>query len=272
VTRDASGKIVTSQESQSTTTNDLDPVSGDPRTSTQNNGQYTGPDGNTQGTVDQVVSLTNVQVLFPDGGAPTVSSDAGPLVAAPTESSSGGDPVQDVEETYLWHNAMLPVDVNGDALVSARDALLIIDQINESGSRSLRSESSHDRSLPFLDVNRDGLISPIDALLVITQLNKQADMGGEGEHAARAVSVAGTASFGTSSTLVVPTSTGDAERIPGSSSTPWAYVQPGIGNPVLLSQHGPQVWEDEIAWGEERLEEILNELSDELSDELSRIP
>lgn len=57
-----------------------------------------------------------------------------------------------------------PLDTNNDGFVSARDALLVINELNQNRG-SARS--------PRLDTNQDGQVSPIDALLIINQLNKQ---------------------------------------------------------------------------------------------------
>jgi hypothetical protein len=67
-----------------------------------------------------------------------------------------------------WQNLTDPFDVNGDAIASPLDALLVINQLNTTGSRRLESSTT---SPPFVDVNGDGYLSPVDALMVINHLN-----------------------------------------------------------------------------------------------------
>jgi hypothetical protein len=69
-----------------------------------------------------------------------------------------------------WNNPYFREDVNGDALASALDALVVINDLNTLGSRALTAPP--DTEAPrFLDVSNDGWVSPIDALLVINSLN-----------------------------------------------------------------------------------------------------
>lgn len=76
-----------------------------------------------------------------------------------------------------WKNYRQAEDVNQNQLVSPTDALLIINQLNTQGGRSLNAS---DLSLEHrLDVNGSGSLSPVDALLVINLLNRR--RGGEGE-------------------------------------------------------------------------------------------
>ncbi len=69
------------------------------------------------------------------------------------------------------------LDINADTLVTAVDALLIINHLNRQGSGPA-GELTH------LDADRDGNIAPLDALLVINYLNRQLSSGdAEGESA-----------------------------------------------------------------------------------------
>ncbi|MFW6171598.1 MAG: Ig-like domain-containing protein [Planctomycetota bacterium] len=85
-----------------------------------------------------------------------------------------------------WQNLHEPIDVNSDTHVSPLDALLVIHDLNQNGSRQLEDSGS---GPPFIDVNGDGVVSPIDALTVINSLNggqssellEEGDEGGEGE-------------------------------------------------------------------------------------------
>ncbi len=72
-----------------------------------------------------------------------------------------------------FHNSALPADVNNNGIVSAQDALLII---NEISFRTLtkatgeRSNDSNPNSL-FLDVSGDSLVTAQDALMVINTIS-----------------------------------------------------------------------------------------------------
>lgn len=64
-------------------------------------------------------------------------------------------------------------DVNADQRVSPIDALLVINQLNATGSRSLvtdREGAGESAFTGFIDTNGDEALSPIDALLVINVL------------------------------------------------------------------------------------------------------
>jgi hypothetical protein len=68
-------------------------------------------------------------------------------------------------------------DTNGDGLVTALDALTIINAVGEGELVDRPSNTTH--SVRALDVNGDGSITARDALNVINLLNRQGD--GEGE-------------------------------------------------------------------------------------------
>ena len=76
-----------------------------------------------------------------------------------------------------FHNYDLPVDSNGDANVSAMDALVIINALNSQGAKSLNGDTPGDWGSRLPDVNRDGYLSPMDALGIINYLNGE----GQGE-------------------------------------------------------------------------------------------
>lgn len=82
-----------------------------------------------------------------------------------------------------WHNAMRPADVDEDGLVIPRDALLVINAVNQGGSRRLPGfPEAQDAALRLVDVNNDGWLTPADALLVINHLNQSVGVHGEGEY------------------------------------------------------------------------------------------
>ena len=71
-----------------------------------------------------------------------------------------------------WHNHSRANDVNNDLFVSPIDALLVINELNQNGSRSLLPASPDEVAGQFLDVSGDNFLSPVDALLVINELNQ----------------------------------------------------------------------------------------------------
>ncbi|MCH5372624.1 MAG: dockerin type I domain-containing protein, partial [Planctomycetes bacterium] len=91
-------------------------------------------------------------------------------------------------DTNPWHNNLIPNDVNGDYQVGPLDALLVINALNQGGSRRLGdllasnageaespvAEGEAASNLMF-DVNDDAYLSPIDALNVINSLNEGED-------------------------------------------------------------------------------------------------
>src|SRR5690606_22926873 len=57
------------------------------------------------------------------------------------------------------------------------DALLVIIELNNRGSRVLPAPTTSFTPTPFFDVNGDGFINPLDALLVIIKLNSMSSVG-----------------------------------------------------------------------------------------------
>jgi VCBS repeat-containing protein len=90
----------------------------------------------------------------------------------------------DVFVSDFWNGAR-PEDVNADTHISPVDALLVINELNTAGTRTLTgnggepppiNEGEGESPAPvYYDVNNDGHVSPVDALMVINALN------GEGE-------------------------------------------------------------------------------------------
>jgi len=70
-----------------------------------------------------------------------------------------------------WHHAELPLDVNASGLVTALDALLVINELNAGGSRVLPAEQPVGQKPRYIDTNNNGRLSAMDALLVINALN-----------------------------------------------------------------------------------------------------
>lgn len=75
-------------------------------------------------------------------------------------------------ENHPWHNAQSAMDVNNDSQIAPLDVLVIINDLNSHGSRSLPVPISPPvLPPPYLDVSGDDPITPLDALQVINDLN-----------------------------------------------------------------------------------------------------
>ncbi len=79
-------------------------------------------------------------------------------------------------------NTVFPQDVNNSGFVSALDALLVINAINQFGTGLLPAPPVNIKGQ--VDINNDGLVTALDALLVINYINLH--VGGEGESFATA--------------------------------------------------------------------------------------
>jgi hypothetical protein len=101
---------------------------------------------------------------------PLIGNFDPPVTAGANDLPSGGYNTRDAQ------------DVNNDGIVSAIDALLVVNHLNRHGSTAV-TQGVFTRA-PFLDVNNNGQISATDALTVINKLNasaSQATSGAEGE-------------------------------------------------------------------------------------------
>ncbi len=97
-------------------------------------------------------------------------SDLGGLDSV--EAATGGE-VEDYRISIAgspWRNPKYELDVNNDNHVSPLDALIVINEINASGSHVLPATS--EGLTFFIDVNDDNHVSPIDVLLIINDLNQ----------------------------------------------------------------------------------------------------
>ncbi len=75
-----------------------------------------------------------------------------------------------------FQNPHNPFDVDNDGSVFPRDALILVNQLNQRGSHVLTPMSASGESgssIYFLDVNGDGLLTPLDALLLINHINRR---------------------------------------------------------------------------------------------------
>ncbi len=81
-----------------------------------------------------------------------------------------------VENPFPFHNPLIATDVNGDFLTTPRDALQIINVLNDTGVRQLDPASGNGDGA-FLDVSSDNQLTPLDALGVINHLNRGEGLG-----------------------------------------------------------------------------------------------
>ncbi|WP_197167734.1 Calx-beta domain-containing protein [Neorhodopirellula pilleata] len=85
------------------------------------------------------------------------------------ESSSGSGAVT----TQAYSNLFSPTDSTADGSVTALDALVVINYLNEFGSGTLNGAANDDY---YLDVNRDNTVTALDALIVINRLNESSGL------------------------------------------------------------------------------------------------
>ncbi|MBM4092595.1 MAG: hypothetical protein FJ276_24730, partial [Planctomycetes bacterium] len=79
--------------------------------------------------------------------------------------------------SFPFHNPIVPTDVSGDYYTTPRDALMVINQLNEYGSRPLDPSARQEGSpWAFVDTDANNMLTPRDALLIINFLNN-----GEGQ-------------------------------------------------------------------------------------------
>ena len=135
------------------------------------------------GQTSAVFTITGVDDAQSDGVQPATIT-----ISAPSfQSAAKTVLVADDERPY--QNPRNALDVDDDQFVSAKDALIIINILNEIGSGPAAAIMAQHQGAPiFPDTNGDNFISPIDALLVINRLSNPP--GGQGEGEAPAVQAA----------------------------------------------------------------------------------
>jgi hypothetical protein len=118
------------------------------------------------------------------GGDDTRDSDFDPLAhqTAVTLDAGNDDLSVDAGLVTGWYNIPRPLDVNDDTLITPLDVLLIINDLNSLGPRSLpMPPTAPTLPPPYVDVNGDGVVAPLDVLLVINFLNARSAGAGEAE-------------------------------------------------------------------------------------------
>ena len=127
------------------------------------------------GTIVYQPDVTPVVYLGADSLQYTVSDDDGAVSNVATVL------IDVIPDPFPWHNRSNGMDVNNDGFISPLDALLVISELNASGSYTLPEPSAGFTPPPFLDVNENGSVEPADALEIINYLNANANGEGEGE-------------------------------------------------------------------------------------------
>lgn len=126
------------------------------------------------------------------------------------------------QHLHPHQNALNNLDVNGDRFVSPIDALLIINDLNVSGSRGLQSPAvPRGPEIAFIDTSGDGFISPIDALLVINLLNTSGQGEGEAESTSDHLPITSVDSSEPAQALLQADPAGLGMAAPLSPSKPW---------------------------------------------------
>ncbi|MEM9366844.1 MAG: dockerin type I domain-containing protein, partial [Planctomycetota bacterium] len=114
------------------------------------------------------------------------SMDESPVDDDDLEDEMPGDDDESMDEHFDeddevdedFHNDMMPEDVNADSVITARDALMIINRIVR---EALGVESGSQSAFP--DVNNDGRVTALDALLVINAIGRLIDLDADVEPA-----------------------------------------------------------------------------------------
>ncbi len=98
------------------------------------------------------------------------------ISATATNSTTASIWVEVFDSDSLWYNVKLPLDVNDNSIITATDALLVINYLNAG-----LHEVTNVEPPPYLVVNSDNRVSAVDALLIINYLNSSSREQGEGE-------------------------------------------------------------------------------------------
>ncbi|MGN6546097.1 MAG: dockerin type I domain-containing protein, partial [Aureliella sp.] len=117
-----------------------------------------------------------------------------------SQQASQGQSIQHVDfginsQSTAWHNVQLAADVNGDGHVTAIDALLVINLINQGVESALTGSSIP--FTPYIDVSNDAFVTALDALMVINAINAGSGSGeGDAPQAGAAITAAPVAAEG----------------------------------------------------------------------------
>lgn len=143
-------------------------------------------------------------VVTHGSGSVRIAEDGGAILYTPGPDSHGIERLQYTVSRGLGGVVLgaasvdvsidsMPVDTNGDQMLTPTDALLVINELNRQSDLEQAAAGGEGEAAPTssrLDVNGDKLISPLDALLVINQLNRQNDQNSSGGSDSEAADVA----------------------------------------------------------------------------------
>jgi len=115
---------------------------------------------------------------------PTLDSQATTSFLTDGSETSTASADGSTAEASVWRNAKNPLDTTDDGLVSARDALVIINFIEEFGiGKTPTSTPNPLQGVFYLDASGNLRVEPQDALLIINYLSNPPAAAGEGEAA-----------------------------------------------------------------------------------------
>jgi hypothetical protein len=177
----------------------LSPTAGDDRAATVRNVAVTidvkandsDPDGSLAAASIQITSAPTGSTITVDQAAGTITFKAATTFIGGAEfryrlrdaqgflSADAKVTVAVSDDLHPRQNPMNPRDIDFDGRVTPIDALLIINELNATGPRSLSNFHAGQNPSPFIDPSGDNSLSPLDAVNVINFLN--AGVGGEGE-------------------------------------------------------------------------------------------
>ena len=79
----------------------------------------------------------------------------------------------DVSPSLPFQNADDPYDVDGNGFVASLDVLIVVNELNRGGARSLANQTRNDALPHFYDVSGDEFVSSLDALRIIQFINRR---------------------------------------------------------------------------------------------------
>ncbi len=85
---------------------------------------------------------------------------------------AGIEGLEDRRLLTSWQNPINRWDVDSSGLVTARDALVVINSLRTGGARALTGDPPDSAPYRYVDVNGDGRLTARDALLVITAISR----------------------------------------------------------------------------------------------------
>ncbi|MFO0871157.1 MAG: dockerin type I domain-containing protein, partial [Pirellulales bacterium] len=205
-----------------------------------------------QGNPRDVTPLNDVTLFSP----PTNLTVAQVRLNSGTVTINGSGAGGEAEFT----NPSNAMDVNGDGFVTPLDVLLVINDMNNNGSRALVTGAGGEAgaSRVYLDVNRDLHVTPIDALLVVNYLNEGPN--GEGEAAADPLSVALDSLAPENSTVVAGIAAASDASASNSTSNSVVAVVASSGAKQLVVEDDSDSDEDAS------LERLLDELAGDVAE------